>query len=62
MQKSCRNLHQKLVPDPFLILVNNPKKAIECYNFFKKIRYFERRLLKSLKKVDFIFCFEHSSF
>ena len=29
-------MHQKLAPDPFLILLNNPKKAIACKNFLKK--------------------------
>ena len=43
-------MHQKLVPDPFLILVNNPKQEIVL-----EIRYFERGLSKSLKKVNFIF-------
>ena len=37
-------MHQKLVPDPFLILVNNPKKED-----------FGRRLSKNLKKVYFFF-------
>ena len=49
-----KNVHQKLVPDPFLILVNN-KTAIACKKFFQKYIYiyFERGLSKSLKKVNF---------
>ena len=43
-------MHQKLVPDPFLILVNNPKQPLHARNSFKN---FERRLSKSLKKVNF---------
>ena len=40
-----KNVQQKLVPDPFLDLVNKPN----CMqNILLKIRYFERRLLKSL--------------
>ena len=29
------NLHQKVVPDPFIILVNNPKQPLHARNFFK---------------------------
>ena len=49
MEKSCRKCAPKLVPDFFLILVNNPKQPLHRRNSFK-IRYFERRLSKSLKK------------
>ena len=28
-------MHQKLVPDPFLILVNNPKQLLHAKNSFK---------------------------
>ena len=28
-------MHQKLVPDPFLILVNNPKQPLHARNSFK---------------------------
>ena len=39
-------MHQKLVPDPFLLLVNNPKQSLkEDYQ-------------KAFKKVNFIFSFE----
>ena len=31
-----KNLHQKLVPDPFLVLVNNPKQQVHAKNCFKK--------------------------
>ena len=47
-------VHQKLVPDPFLILVNNPKQPSHARNYFK-IRSFERGLSKSLKKVNLSF-------
>ena len=30
-----KNVHQKLVPDPFLILVNNPKQPLHARNYFK---------------------------
>ena len=49
-------MHQKLVPDPFLNLVKCMQKIL------LKIRYFERGLSKSLKKVNFIFSFEPSLF
>ena len=29
------NVHQKLVPDPFLILVNDPKQSLHARNSFK---------------------------
>ena len=35
------NVHQKLVPDPFFILVNNPKQQLLERNSFK-MRYFKR--------------------
>ena len=30
MKKLSKNVQQKLVPEPFLILVNNPSKLISC--------------------------------
>ena len=54
-------MHKKLVPDPFLILVYNPKQPMHARNSFE-IRDFERRLPKSLKKVNFNFSFEPSPF
>ena len=54
-------MHQKLVPDLFIILVNNPKQPLHARNYFLK-RYFERGLSKSLKKGNFIFSFKPSPF
>ena len=34
MQKKVENVHQKLIPDPFLILINNPKQASHVGNSF----------------------------
>ena len=31
----AKDVHQKLVPDPFLILVNNPKQPLHARNSFK---------------------------
>ena len=57
----AENMQQKLVPDIFIILVNNPKQPLHARNFFK-VRFFERRLSKSHKKGNFIFSFEPSPF
>ena len=46
-------MQQKLVPDLFIILVNNLKQSLHERNYFK--RYFERGLSKSLKKVTSFF-------
>ena len=40
MENSYRKCAPKLVPDPFLILVNNPEQPLHARNSFKK-RYFE---------------------
>ena len=69
MKRSCRKCadplcseNVQLVPDPFLILVNNPNSHC-MQEILLKIRYFERGLSKSLKKkVNFIFSFEPSPF
>ena len=34
MEKSCRKYDQKLVPDPFFILLNNSKKPLHAINSF----------------------------
>ena len=51
MKKHAENMHQKLIPDPFLILVNNPKQQ----RILLQIGYFEKGLSKRFKKVNFIF-------
>ena len=55
MEKSCRKCVTKLVPDSILILVSNPKQPLHAKNSFKKIKYFERRLSKSLTTVNLTF-------
>ena len=35
MENHAENVHQRLVPDPFLILVNNPKQPFMHENSFK---------------------------
>ena len=54
-------MHRKLAPDPFLILLNNPKQPLHPTNSFQN-NYSERGLSKSLKKVNFIFSFKPSLF
>ena len=54
-------MQQKLVPDLFIILVNNPKQPLNAKTILK-VKYFERGLLKALKKVTSSFYFEPSPF
>ena len=35
MEKSYKNMHKKLDPDLFSILVNNPKQTLHARNYFK---------------------------
>ena len=60
-ENHAENKHQKLVPDPFLILLFNLKQPSHARNSFKK-RYFERGSSKSPKKVNIIFSCEPSPF
>ena len=58
-------MHQKLIPDPFLILVSNPKQPLHARNSFtnREITNYRntnlntnlRGLSKRFKKVNFIF-------
>ena len=32
-------MHQKLAPDPFLILLNNPKQPLDARNCFKNKKF-----------------------
>ena len=34
MEKLCKDVHQKLVLDPFLVFVNNPKQSLHEINYF----------------------------
>ena len=45
----AENVHQKLVPDPFLVLVNNPKQPLLARNSFKNKIFWKRIIKKSLK-------------
>ena len=41
----AENVDQKLAPDPFLILINNPKKPLHARNSFKS-KVFLKRIIK----------------
>ena len=41
----AENVHQKLVPDLFLILVNNPKQPFHVSNYLKN-KIFGKRIIK----------------
>ena len=47
-------MKKKLVPDPFLILVNNPKQPLHARNSFRN-RIFWKTIIKKFKKVYFSF-------
>ena len=47
----AENVHKKLIPDPFLVLVNNPKQPLDARNFVTNPIFWKR----ICKKVNFIF-------
>ena len=55
MEKSAENVHQKLVPDPFLILVNNPKQPLYARTYFKNKIFWKTIIKKLLKKLTLFF-------
>ena len=40
------NVQQKLVPDVFIILVNNPKQPFHARNYFKSKTFWKRTIKK----------------
>ena len=48
-------MHQKLVPDPFLILLNNQKKPLHASNSFKNKVFWKRIIKKPLKSQVYFF-------
>ena len=48
-------MHQKLVPDPFLILVNSPKQVSHAENSFTNQIFGNRIISESFKKINFFF-------
>ena len=59
MGKYAENVHQDLVPDPFFMVLTQNSYCMQ--EIILKIRYFERGLSKTFKKVNF-FSFEPSPF
>ena len=57
----AENVHQKLIPDPFLILEKITQNRHGMQGILLQIRYFERELSKSFKKINFIFLSNHMS-
>ena len=47
MENHAKNVHQKLAPDPFLILLNNPKQPLHARNSFKN-KVFYKKIIKKL--------------
>ena len=45
MENHAENVHQRLVPDPFLILVNNPQQPLHARNYFKN-KIFQKRIIE----------------
>ena len=54
MENHAENVHQKLFPDPFFILVNNPKQPLHTRNFFKN-KIFWKDYQKPFKKLTLFF-------
>ena len=44
-KKDAENVHQKLAPDPFVILLNNPKHTFGARNSFTN-KVFSKRIIK----------------
>ena len=54
MENHAENVPQKLVLEPFLILVNNRKQSLHTINSFK-IRYLKEDYQKALKRLILFF-------
>ena len=58
-----KNVHQKLVPNPFLILVNNTKQPLHARNSFKNKTYILKEdYQKAFKKLTLFFFWIQSLF
>ena len=45
IEKSCKNVQQKLLPDLFITLVNKPKQPLYVKNYFKS-KIFWKSIIK----------------
>ena len=45
MKNHVENVYHKLAPDPFLILLNNPKQSLHANNYYKN-RVFGKSIIK----------------
>ena len=56
-KNNAENMHQKLIGDPVLILVNNPKQQLHASNPFAN-RIFKKRIIKKVLKSWLYFSFK----
>ena len=54
MENHAENVHQNLFPEPFFILVNNPKQPLDTRNVFKN-KIFWEDYKKPFKKLTLFF-------
>ena len=45
MENHAENMYQKIVPEPFLILLNNPKQPLHAGNSFEN-KKFSKMIIK----------------
>ena len=62
MEKTYRKCAPSFVPYPFFYFGKQPPDSYCVQEILFKIRYFERGLSKTFKKVNFIFSFKPSPF
>ena len=55
MEYHAENVYQRLAPDPFLILLNNPKLPLNTRNSFNNNIFCKRIAKKALKKLTLFF-------
>ena len=48
-------MHHKLVPDPFLNLVNNPEQPLQARNSFENKIFWKSAIKKPLRQLYFFF-------
>ena len=48
-EKFTESVYQKVVPDPFLILVNSPKQLMHASNSFENKTFWKRIIKKAYK-------------